>query len=301
VAPAGSRALDRCDFGRRRSAVVVLAGFMAGVTIGMAACAACWSLGSRDIVWQAPWSSSSSEAIMFRYLSPSMVLLGLVVFALFPVAQLLAVLVAPALRVSARLWRRSRDRRGWRLPLVTALTDVSDGQWVRVRGQVIRGGGFVSAAGRAGVVIASCFGSVGTIADRGQRTRYFWELHGADFRVALAHGEELSVRVENATLRDRPVRFPPALALQRPFAPRASAPAGAPVRPPARGMVVAGLHDEQVVAAGDWVEVVGRLGRGVDPAAEVGPRGPRLHPLLESSASRRLSIRVVAPAAGGAD
>jgi hypothetical protein len=279
--------------------VAVGAAFVAMVVVGVVACAVAWALGSHEeILYLSGLSGIPPYRIVLHHFLPDTESLGFVLFLLFPGGYLLAIFGPAVVRRTLHLWRASRDRRRWQLPLATTLDGAPDGRWVRVRGQVARGVGFTSAGGRSGVVIASCLGSVGDVADRRRRTRYFWELHGTDFRVTLERGEEVAIRVENATLLDRPARISAEVLGRRPFSPRVFDRGDAP---PSRTQipVVACVYDEQAIAAGDWVEVAGLLSRRVDPAAEAVPRGARLQPQLESTPSGRLLIRAVAGAEDG--
>jgi hypothetical protein len=164
-------------------------------------------------------------------------------------------------------------------PVLPSLAGIAEGQWVRVRGHVLPGPSFISAGGRARVVLA-CY--VGTLDSwrpslRGGRR---WELHGVDFSLATAAGERVLVKVAGARYLDRPALVPIARFERRPLAIRS-----------AEGIEVASVYDEDVVAFGDEVEVLGFLRRDIDPGAESGSRGAPLTAVLDARHPWALLIR----------
>ena len=284
VLPNGSRVLDERDLGCGRSVAGTLVRLLALVAAGVAACAACWTLGTRQRPFYIPrMSHIPGRVVMVDYLPDEALYLGLA-FLLLPAGiYLLRVLLLGAPRL-LELARRARDHWQMRQPLVTRLGSVPEGRWVRVRGQVVGGSGFTSAGGQPHAVLASYLGSVGGISDRGGRAHYKWELHGIDFQLALEQGEEAIVRVSHATVVERPARIPPDLASQRPLASRAVA------TDHQHRDQVACVYRERVVRSGDWIEVMGLLRREVDPQYHADPRGVRLRPFLVSTQFRRLLI-----------
>jgi hypothetical protein len=173
---------------------------------------------------------------------------------------------------------------GFRLakhPLSTSLATTSEGHWVRVRGHVLPGPSFTSAGGRTGAVLACYVGRLDRLRPSLHATRR-WELHGLDFSLAMAGGEQVRVSVASARYLDRPSVVPDERFLGRPLA-TSSTDEG--------GIQVASVYDEDVVAVGDEVEVLGFLRRELDPAAESGFRGPRPIPVLRSRSPWALLIR----------
>jgi hypothetical protein len=90
------------------------------------------------------------------------------------------------------------------------------------------------------------------------------------------------VSVAGARYLDRPSVVPNERFERRPLAARSTGD---------RGIEVASVYQEDVVAVGEEVEVLGFLRREVDPAAESGFRGVRPIPVLRSRSPWALLIR----------
>jgi len=286
VVPDGSRILDEADLGGGPSVAATLIRFLGLLVAGVVACPICWELGMEQRPFHIPSvSGMPAQTIMVPYLPDPAFYLGLGLLFLPPAIYLVRGLCLARPGRLRDLARRARDRWRARLPVVSALAEAPEDNWIRVRGQVVAGAGFTSASGRANVVLAAYLGCVGGILNRGGRARVGWELHGVDFDLALESGEHATVRVDHATLLERPARFPASLATQRPLVSRRLDRAER-----GRRDQVASVYDERVLAPGDWVEVIGLVRREVDPAVEAGPRGVRLRSLLVSTASRRVLI-----------
>jgi hypothetical protein len=150
-------------------------------------------------------------------------------------------------------------------PVLTRFDGVGEGQWVRVRGHVLPGPGFVSAGGRPHTVLACYIGTLGRLRGSGLAARR-WELHGVDFSLALEGGERVRVRVAGARYLGRPSVVPVEWFERRPLSVRNTDP---------QATEVASVYQEDVVAVGDEVEVLGFLRREVDTEAESAFRGAR--------------------------
>jgi hypothetical protein len=173
-------------------------------------------------------------------------------------------------------------------PLSTSLDSAGEGQWVRVRGHVLPGPSFTSAGGRAGAVLACYVGTLDRLRFSLRATRR-WELHGLDFSVGLAGGERVRVSVAGARYLDGPTVVADEKFERRPLA--TSSGSGE------EGLEVAAVYQEEVVAVGDEVEVLGFLRRELDPQAESGFRGGRPVPVLRSRPPWALLIRRALPEA----
>ncbi len=173
---------------------------------------------------------------------------------------------------------------GFRLakhPLSTTLEGAAEGQWVRVRGHVLPGPTFTSAGGRDGAVLACYVGTLDRFRPSLHGTRR-WELHGLDFALGMSSGERVRIHVAGARYLDQPSVVPDERFIGRPLA-ASSASDGS--------IEVASVYQEEVVAVGDEVEVLGFLRRELDPDAESGFRGARATPVLRSRAPWALLIR----------
>jgi hypothetical protein len=166
-------------------------------------------------------------------------------------------------------------------PVLTSFEGVVEGQWVRVTGHVLPGPGFTSAGGRSQTVLACYVGTLGRLRGSGVAARR-WELHGVDFSLALASGERVRVRVAGARYLGRPAVVPVEWFERRPLAVRNTDP---------QATEVASVYEEDVVAVGDEIEVLGFLRRELDPQAEAGFRGARPALTLRARAPWALLIR----------
>jgi hypothetical protein len=166
-------------------------------------------------------------------------------------------------------------------PLSTRLAQTREGQWVRVRGQILPGPTFTSAGGKPRVVLACYVGTLASLRPSlgGDRR---WELHGIDFNIAAVGGERVRVRVAGARFLGRPSVVPVEWFERRPLASRNT---------DRRGIEVASVYGEDVVAVGDEIEVLGFLRREIDPAAEAGFRGSPLTLVLGARQRWSLLIR----------
>jgi hypothetical protein len=207
-------------------------------------------------------------------------------------AALAALAFGPARRrltrwaIALRRWAvRERGRHTFgREPLLERLADIPAGRRCRVRGRVLPGDGFTSAGGRKDAVLAAYLGTTSDPGPEAGGALGRWELHGVDFSLALAEGERVRVMVARASLVTDPPVFdeaildrPPALARQL---------RGRRGRPR-----VARLYEEEVIAAGDVVEVLGFLERRVDPHGQASHRGTPMGLVLCGRPLRRLLIR----------
>jgi hypothetical protein len=181
---------------------------------------------------------------------------------------------------------------GFRLakhPLSTTLVGAAEGQWVRVRGHVLPGPTFTSAGGRTRTVLACYLGVLDRLRPSLRATRR-WELHGVDFAIAMAGGERVRINVAGARYLDRPAVVPDERFTGRPLATSSSGDSTNE-----NSLEVASVYQEEVVAVGDEVEVLGFLRREVDPDAESGFRGNRPIPVLRARSPWALLIRRPTP------
>jgi hypothetical protein len=283
----GSRILDGRDLGRvHRSWLATTAIFGALVTLGILACAALVDIGTEqrlvartvrfDGSWRPGWRPVTVLDTESHLPELTRVVAGLALAS--PAAGYLIFLLGLSDRVRRARWRKL-DRRLAAEVAALSLGELREGQPVRVRGRVVGEAGFTSAGGLPRTVLASYLGSTGSVWYRPGRARLCWELHAADFMLALDEGAHVRVRVAGGTLLRPPLRPAPGLLESRPLACRSLSEDSA-----------AAVYHEQVVTPGDQVVVSGELSTEVDPTAEAGPRGVRLRGAIVSDAACRLTI-----------
>lgn len=283
-----SHLLQRRTFGRRLS--------LAGTAVGLGVTAGCGVV----LAWLA--LTLAQERLVFSAvalidLDPSAELKPLVadgvpgdlgeaafwLLVLPPTAFLAHALGRLTFRSLRRLRWWARDRGRPLPPALGSLAGAGEGAEVRVRGRILPAPGFLSPAGRAQVVLASCFGSIGGMRGRGSAEAFRWELYGVDFTLALDGGEEVCVRIAGASLRAAPRRAPVHRSGTRPLAVALLS------------TRVAAIYREDALAAGDEVEVCGVLEWEIDPAADAGPRGTRLQAVLRSAPGAPVLVAPLAP------
>ena len=186
---------------------------------------------------------------------------------------------------AVRVLRAGLRRRGPLPPLHARVGEVAEGSVVRVRGRVRVVEGFTSRGGRRDVVIASYLASRRDFGLRVYTAVPLRVLEAIDFRLVLAGGEEVRVRVAGmkglrAPVPDRSILSEPPLSG-----------AGSGFDSDGQGGLGLLTHSELVIAHGDAVEVSGVVGREVDAGAEGGYRGGRLIPSLRSEGPIALSVQ----------
>lgn len=160
-------------------------------------------------------------------------------------------------------WRAFHDRwlrsRFEKLPLTEDPKPEHVGGLVRVCGKVLEGGHFQSPGSPKGVVLGRFLGRTSVVGRDGlfRRSRSVEELRGVNFRVQTALGRELLVKVERAFLISRDQDFCNHQHIGRPIDCQAL--------DTARGVRITELLREEIITAGDVVEVVGVLGQDIDP------------------------------------
>jgi hypothetical protein len=153
------------------------------------------------------------------------------------------------------LGRRAARRRLRRAPVVAGSLATAAGGWIRVRGRVLDGPGFVSASGRARCVLACYAGLVGGRDNPQGRA----EVHAVPSCRLLVGDVVVEVALDRARYLEH---FLPA-------APR---------------------RHEETIAAGDEVEVLGDLTRTLDPGGG-GYRTPALKLVLGGDDRRPVVLR----------
>jgi hypothetical protein len=209
------------------------------------------------------------------------------------VCTLLATLMlGPARRGLARAalaLRRWMVRERWRRNLraraaAGAAGGVPDGGFAGCGGGCCRAVGSHRRGRTQGAVLASYLGTTGESARGGGGASGRWELQGVDFAIALDGGERVRVVVaRSSVVADPPCSTRPSWTGRRWWRGRCAGSWG--------GQRVARLYEEDVIAAGDVVEVLGFLEHRVDPRGESGPRGTPLMPVLCARPLRRLLVR----------
>lgn len=171
-----------------------------------------------------------------------------------------------------------------RAPAIRALREQPAESWVRFSGRVLEGGGFRSASGIDGCVLAHYVGHAGHPLDPDAQSLI--ETHAIAFQILGPNREVFHVAIDHAHFIARPIpldgRLHDHAALaSRPITTRGNLPSSAVVR------------HEQVLRPGDEVEIMGQLHRDVDPTAAGGYRAPALRHVLRGTPRRKLQIRAV--------
>lgn len=175
------------------------------------------------------------------------------------------------------LWHSLR-----RVAAVGGARHIRDGSWIRLTGRVLEGTGFQGIDGHKGCVIAFYLGRLGHPKDPAGQT--LAEVHAVDFDILGPDGEIVHIPVKDARFVNRPAPGDTRLHDQ-------DALAWWKVPLPDGRDVVAAVKHQELVRAGDAVEVVGYLQREIDPSATGGYRSPALRLVLRGDAGRQLLIR----------
>ncbi len=255
VAPASSQLIDRAGVEVERSLGSRAGRYVVLVTAGVAVATVAGALGGTPL---------GAATLLVTLVGPPLVFLARRVLR-FVRAGFAA---TGAFRLAKHRLRASFD-------------GLAEGQWVRVRGQVLPGPTFTSAGGQAQAVLACYVGTLGGLRasiDAAQR----WELHGLDFSLAVPGGERVLIKVAGARFLDRLSVVPDEWFDRRPLASRNT---------DRRGVEVAAVYGEDVVMVGEEIEVLGFLRREVDPRSESGFRGARPIPVLRARPPWALLIR----------
>jgi hypothetical protein len=178
------------------------------------------------------------------------------------------------MRTGRELVRRSRQRRaaGRRLagaPARAAALAATGAGWFRVRARVLDGEGFTSARGRQACVLAHYAGLAGDGADREPQV----EVHAMPSCQVLVGEQIVEVELADARFIERPVGVEVA------------------------GIAVA-IQQEQTIAAGDEIDLLGYLGRRIDQSTG-GYRTPGLKLVMGGDGRRPLLVRLAPARAGG--
>jgi hypothetical protein len=195
---------------------------------------------------------------------------------------------AIALGAGSRAWRRWRKGRQMDAVPPLSVSGEARGQRVQLRGTVERPAGLLRTPKGKPAVLVRYHGCQGREGGPAAFSLWRWELHATDFGVRRADGREVWVDTRSILLLPHP---PPvdsrSLSLLRPLHVHISQEEGAPL---------SWIYDEEIIAPGEPVEVVGRLDLEPHPDASVGSdRQPRLRSVLRGTPREPVLVRRYVP------
>jgi hypothetical protein len=198
------------------------------------------------------------------------------------------VLGAIALAAGSRAWRRWRKGRQMDVAPLLSGSGEARGQQVQVRGTVERPAGLLRTPKGRSAVLVRYHGSKGREGGPGAFSAWRWELHATDFCVRGADGREVWVDTRSILLLPHP---PPvdsrSLSDLRPLHVHIGQEEGAPI---------SWIYDEEIIAPGERVQVVGRLDLESHPDGSAGSdRQPRLRPVLRGTPGEPVLVRRYVP------
>jgi hypothetical protein len=200
----------------------------------------------------------------------------------------IGLLCVPALRTAVRGWRLGRSVN--RAPVFLPGPD-QRGRTVRLQGVVQRSEGPLRTLRGQPAVLIRYQGCRGTARGPGWTSLWRWDLHAVGFSVLAEDGRELWVDPGALVLLPHPPeRNREFVHRRRPLYQQATGHRGGPL---------SWIYDEEVIAPGDRVEVVGTLDLVPHPdAAASSDRQARLRPILRGTSSEPVRVRRHFPSLG---